>query len=276
MNTENITSTNKILEVKDLGVTFATRTMGDVKALTNINLSVAERQIVGVVGISGSGKSVLASAIMGLLKQPPAKVTGSIKINGTEVIGQSEEELRYRRGRDMSLILSNARARLNPLISVGSQIGIAIRAKNKNMSKQEAEERAIQLLESVGIPDPKMRYRALPHELSGGMCQRVVIAIGICNEPKLIIADEPTSGLDVTIQTQVLLLIKDILARRDSGMLLMTRDLGIVAHFCDHVVVLEKGLIVETAPVRDFFYQPKHDHSKMLLEAAFAAKGSES
>jgi ABC-type dipeptide/oligopeptide/nickel transport system ATPase component len=129
------------------------------------------------------------------------------------------------------------------------------------------------LLQQVGIADPDRRMRALPSELSGGMCQRVVIAMGICNQPSLIIADEPTSGLDVTIQTQVLKLIRELIGRVGAAMLLMTRDLGVVAHFCDRVVVLEKGRVVESAPVREFFYRPQHPHSKLLLDAAFASRG---
>lgn len=263
-----------VLEIKDLSVTFRTRAYSGQKALNGLSLQVTRKQILGVVGVSGSGKSVLASAILGMLKSPPAEVSGSIKINGREIVGQSEDELRPRRGKDVSLILSNARFRLNPLLPVGEQIARAILAK-RSIGKRAAHAQAVHLLEQVGIPDPSLRARALPHELSGGMCQRVVIAIGICNEPSLIIADEPTSGLDVTIQAQVLLLIKEILARRDSGMLMMTRDLGIVAHFCEHVVVLQEGHIVESAPVRDFFYRPQHEHSMMLLDAAFASRGAD-
>ena len=240
--------------------------------LSEISLHAARLETVGVVGVSGCGKSVLASAVLGLLRTPPLEVQGSIRLNGGELVGKSEAELRRLRGSEVSLIVSNARSRLNPLIPVGEQLGRAIRAKRR-VSKREAAAEARELLESVGIGDPDRRMRALPSELSGGMCQRIVIAMGICNQPSLIIADEPTSGLDVTIQTQVLTLIRELIGRVGAAMLLMTRDLGVVAHFCDRVVVLQKGRVVESAPVREFFYRPQHDHSRLLLDAAFASRG---
>lgn len=244
-----------------------------VPLLSDISLQEARLETVGVVGVSGCGKSVLASAILGLLRTPPLEVRGSIRLNGDDLVGMPEEELRKRRGSEVSLIVSNARSRLNPLIPVGEQLVRAIREK-RPVPKEEAAAEARALLESVGIGDPDRRMRALPSELSGGMCQRIVIAMGICNQPSLIIADEPTSGLDVTIQTQVLTLINEIMARVNAAMLLMTRDLGVVAHFCDRVVVLEKGRVVEAARVREFFYRPQHEHSRRLLDAAFASRGA--
>lgn len=247
--------------------------LGDL--LTDVTLSVAKREIVGVVGISGSGKSLLAAAILGVLDASHVQVTGSVKVNGIEMVGEPESALRKRRGSEIGFIVSNARARLNPLMSVGEQLVIAMREK-RALSKTQAFAEARALLEAVGIGDPDRRMKALPSELSGGMCQRVVIAIGICNEPSLIIADEPTSGLDVTIQTQVLTLIREITTRRDAGMLLMTRDLGVVAHFCDRVIVLQAGRIVEASGIREFFANPQHEHSSFLLRAAFAARAEDS
>ena len=259
-----------VLEIKGLTVDAPRSTHGSL--LADVSLRAARLETVGVVGISGCGKSVLASAILGLLRTPPLTVSGSIELLGQELIGKPEQELRRLRGSDVSLIVSNARSRLNPLLPVGEQLVRSIRAK-RDVSKGEAAIEARGLLESVGIGDPDRRMRALPSELSGGMCQRIVIAMGICNQPSLIVADEPTSGLDVTIQTQVLTLIRDILGRVGAAMVLMTRDLGVVAHYCDRVVVLEHGRIVEAASVREFFHNPQHPHSHMLLEAAFASRG---
>jgi ABC-type dipeptide/oligopeptide/nickel transport system ATPase component len=243
-----------------------------VRLLSDVSLDAARLETVGVVGVSGCGKSVLASAILGLLRTPPLAVEGSIKLSGKELIGMQDSELRSLRGSEASLIVSNARLRLNPLLPVGEQVIRAIREK-RPVSKEDAANEARALLESVGIGDPDRRMRALPSELSGGMCQRIVIAMGICNQPSLIVADEPTSGLDVTIQTQVLTLIRDLIRQGAAAMLLMTRDLGVVAHFCDRVIVMEKGRIVEQAGVREFFNDPKHPHSQMLLDAAFASRG---
>lgn len=259
-----------VLEIAGLSVD-APRS-GHPALLADVSLRASRLETVGVVGVSGCGKSVLASAILGLLRTPPLEIRGSIELLGQELVGKSEQELRRLRGSDVSLIVSNARSRLNPLLPVGEQLVRSIREK-RPVSKAEAAVEARGLLESVGIGDPDRRMRALPSELSGGMCQRIVIAMGICNQPSLIVADEPTSGLDVTIQTQVLTLIRDILGRVGAAMVLMTRDLGVVAHYCDRVVVLEHGRIVEAAAVREFFHNPQHPHSQMLLEAAFASRG---
>src|SRR5262249_14521079 len=260
-----------ILAIESLSVELEQRGRR-VPLLSDVSLQARRLETVGIVGVSGCGKSLLASAILGLLRTPPVHVAGSVELNGIELVGRSEAELRKLRGNEMSLIVSNARSRLNPLIPVGEQIVRAIREKRPVPSDQAAAE-ARSLLESVGIGDPERRMKALPSELSGGMCQRVVIAMGICNEPSLIIADEPTSGLDVTIQTQVLRLIRELIGRVGAAMLLMTRDLGVVAHFCDRVVVLEKGRVVESSSVREFFYHPQHPHSRLLLDAAFASRG---
>lgn len=262
-----------VFEMKTVSVSVVGRRggQGD-RLLSDVALSVEKGAMVGVVGVSGSGKSLLASAALGLLRTPPFDVSGSITLKGEELIGMSETQLRQRRGNAISLILSDARSRLNPLLPIGEQIIRAIREK-RQVSHHAAEVEARRLIESVGIGDPDRRMNALPSELSGGMCQRVVIAVGICNEPSMIIADEPTSGLDVTIQMQVLKLIRDLVGRRETGMLLMTRDLGVVANFCDHAVVLQQGRVVESRPVHEFFAEPEHQHSRFLLAAAFASRG---
>jgi len=260
-----------VIEIEQLSVAPARRP--DARLLNEISLHAARLETVGIVGVSGCGKSVLASAILGLLRTPPLRVEGSIKLSGRELVGMREADLRALRGSEASLIVSNARLRLNPLLPVGEQLVRAIRQK-RPISKADAAAEARGLMQSVGIGDPERRMRALPSELSGGMCQRIVIAMGICNQPSLIVADEPTSGLDVTIQTQVLTLIRGVIHRVSAAMILMTRDLGVVAHFCDRVIVMEHGRIVEEAPVRDFFRDPKHPHSRMLLDAAFASRGA--
>lgn len=262
-----------ILRVTGLSVSRRDREGAATPLLSRIEVSVRRREIVGVVGVSGSGKSLMTMAILGLLPVPPLELSGSILLNGDELLGMSEANLWRRRGSQMSLIVSNARSRLNPLLPVGEQIALAIREK-RDVSQTQARTEALALLTSVGMADPSRRMRALPFELSGGMCQRVVIAMGICNEPSLMIADEPTSGLDVTIQTQVLVLIREIIERREAGMLLMTRDLGVVAHFCDRVVVLQSGRVAEAASVREFFRHPQHPHSRFLLDAAFGARAA--
>jgi oligopeptide/dipeptide ABC transporter ATP-binding protein len=265
---------NTILTVEQLSVGFREGREPNSEVIRNLSLTVAGQEVLGVVGASGSGKSILARSVLGLVRTPPGVVRGSIRLHGQEMVGLSESAVSRLRGQQMSLIVSNARARLNPLISVGDQVARAVRG-GRHLGNSEARVEALHLLEAVGMPDPRRRFHALPEELSGGMCQRVVIALGIANEPRLIVADEPTNGLDVTVQAQVLKLIREIMSRRDAGMLLMTRDMGVVAHYCDRVAVLDHGEIVEVADVASFFRAPQHARSRALLDAAFASRGAE-
>lgn len=247
---------------------------GETKALDGVSLTLREGESLGVVGMTGAGKSVLARSIMGLVRNPGYIAGGSIRFRGQELLTLPEDRLNKLRGKELALIVSNPRARLNPLLSVGTQLANVITAKQA-LSKKAASVRAVELLASVSIADPARVARSLPHELSGGMCQRVVIVMALANAPRLLIADEPTAGLDVTVQTQVLELMMDLMRDQGTALLLMTRDLGIVAHFCQRVVVLMQGKVVEDRPVRAFFATPEHAHSEYLLQAAFAARGEQ-
>lgn len=242
------------------------------RALDKVSLAMREGETVGVVGTSGSGKTVLARSIMGLVRQPGYIEGGSIRFRGRDLLSMPESALNELRGKEIALIASSPRSRLNPLLDVGKQLANVIRA-HQTLSKRQAFDRAVELLASVAIADPERVARMLPHELSGGMCQRVIIAMALSNSPRLIVADEPTAGLDVTVQAQVLELIAKLVHETGTALLLMTRDLGIVAHYCQRVAVLMEGLIIEERPTKDFFSRPQQPHSEMLLEAAFAARG---
>jgi ABC-type dipeptide/oligopeptide/nickel transport system ATPase component len=242
------------------------------KALEGIFLTLQEGETLGVVGRSGSGKSVLARSIMGLINPPGRIVGGEIRFRGRSLIGLSEEELNRIRGSEITLIAAPARSRLNPLLEIGTQLVNVIKAK-QDIPKKEAVEKAIDLLTAVQITDPKRAAKMLPSELSGGMCQRVIIAMALANNPRLILADEPTTGLDVTVQLQVLELAMELVKQHGAALLLMTRDLGVVAHYAHRIAVLKQGHFVEEQETRRFFANPEHPHSKELLAAAFAARG---
>ena len=237
------------------------------EVLSGVDLEVMPGEFVGVVGESGSGKSVLARSIIGLLPDTGCVVLGSVELNSRDILQLSENELQEVRGRDVTLIVSNPRAQLNPLISADVQLANIIR-ENSGSSKRTSLESAKSLLQSVGIP--LTAHGSLPHELSGGMCQRVVISAAIANSPRLIIADEPTGGLDVTIQRQILDLIQRLVKEQGLAALIMTRDLGIVAKYCERVLVLRDGQVVESAPVSRFFKSPQNSYSKQLLRHALA------
>ncbi|MBI2880524.1 MAG: ABC transporter ATP-binding protein [Candidatus Tectomicrobia bacterium] len=254
-----------LLEVDNLHVRFPTDT-GGVTVLKGVDLAVQSGERVGLVGESGSGKSVLAWSILGLL-QPPGQVeAGSIRYRGVDLCQAPEEELQKLRGREIALIASNPRAHLNPVATVGEQL-IHVFLAHQPLGRKEAAAKALQMLEAVGIPDPPRRMAAYPHQLSGGMAQRIVIALALACDPKLLIADAPTSGLDVTIQVQILDLIHELLQSKGLAALITTRDLGVVAHYCDKVAVLREGRVVEFAAVKDFFARPAHPYSKSLLGA---------
>ncbi|HZQ05249.1 MAG TPA: ABC transporter ATP-binding protein [Anaerolineae bacterium] len=260
-----------VLEIEDLKTYFRVSN-GTNKALDGISLTIREGETLGIVGRSGSGKSVLARSIMGLVRDPGYIAGGHIRFRGQELVGIDEQKLNALRGKDIALIVSSPRSRLNPLLTVGTQLENVVLSR-EGISRKAAHDRAVQLLTSVSIADPKRVASLLPQELSGGMCQRVVIAMALSHSPRLLLADEPTAGLDVTVQRQVLELMLKLVRDTGSALLLMTRDLGIVAHYCERVAVLMDGHIVEEQPVRNFFKHPQHPHSAYLLQVAFASHG---
>lgn len=270
---EPVSSGDSVLRMRDLRVDFYVES-GVRRALDGLSLNVRSGASVGIVGTTGSGKSVLARAVMGLVRPPGYITGGSVRYLGTELVGLDDAHLQPLRAHDFGFIVANPRARLNPVLSVGAQLVNVIRAKQSSLGRRAAFRYAVELLERVAIADPERIANSLPHELSGGMCQRVLIAMAISSEPKLLIADEPTAGLDVTVQMQVLDLIKGLVDRSGAALILMTRDLGIVAHYTQRVIVLSKGNIVEDSEVKSFFEHPEHDHSARLLQAAFASVGS--
>ena len=260
------------LEVNDLHTYFFTAA-GVVKALNGVTLSVDRGKMLGLVGESGAGKTALAQSIMGIVPRPGRVVQGETKLFGRDLQKLAEEDLRQIRGKEIATIVPNPKAELNPLLTIGDQLANVARA-HLDISKDEAEERAVKILTEVGIPDPSRRVNAYPHELSGGMAQRVVIAMALIGEPKVTISDDATSGLDVTIQAQVLDLTLQLLRDHHSSSLMITRDLGIVANYCDNVAVLYRGRVLEAADVRSFFASPRHPYSKELL-SAFSYEGYE-
>jgi peptide/nickel transport system ATP-binding protein len=264
---------DSLLEVRDLAVAFHTDN-GVVRALDGVSFEVPRGKTVGLVGESGSGKSVTSLAIMGLLPHPPARIErGAIMFAGSDLTKLDERALRDVRGRQIGMIFQEPMTSLNPVFSVGFQIIEAVRA-HRRMSRSAARERAIELLERVGIPAPRDRIDAYPHQLSGGMRQRVMIAIALAGEPQLLIADEPTTALDVTIQAQILDLLAGL--QRDLGMsvLLITHDLGVVAEHAHEVVVMYAGKIVERAPTRALIAQPLHPYTRGLLESVPSYAGN--
>jgi ABC-type dipeptide/oligopeptide/nickel transport system ATPase component len=240
---------------------------GDVPAVKDFSIAIGEREFVGLVGESGSGKSTAALALMGLVRAPGRIVSGEVRFRGESVLTKSDDELRSIRGNEIGLIVQNSRAALNPLLRVGDQIANVYRA-HRHVGKRDALQRAVEALGAVGIPDPRRRANAYPHQLSGGMAQRVLIAMATVNEPKLLIADEPTTGLDVTVQAQFLDTLQ--LKVRDSGsaVVFVTHDLGIVAHYCDRVAVMYRGQVIEEATVDDLFARPKHAYTQRLIASS--------
>lgn len=260
-----------VLDITDLKVHFMTYE-GVAKALNGVDLVINRAEIVGLVGETGSGKSVLASAILNAVRFPGRVVGGEVRIEGRDLLGLRDDELRAIRGAQVSLIGTNPRSKLNPLLRVGPQIADIIQA-HEAVGRQAALTRAIELLATVGINDPQRRARAYPHELSGGMAQRVLIAMALAGSPRLLIADEATNGLDVTVQRQVLDLIRDKVRERQSSALIITHDLGIVAQYCQRAAIIYAGQIVEEAPVRELFRNPRHPYTISLLASARAASG---
>jgi peptide/nickel transport system ATP-binding protein len=254
---------DELLRVENLKTYFFTDD-GVVRAVDGVSLRLKRGETLGLVGESGCGKSVTSLSIMRLIAPPGRIVEGEIRLRGLDITKLSEEEMRHIRGNRISMIFQQPTSCLNPVFRVGDQIAEALMV-HRNMSKQQARQRAIELLTLVGIPSAKTRVDAYPHEMSGGMCQRVMIAMALSCEPELLIADEPTTALDVTIQAQILELMKDLRDRFHTGIILITHDLGIVAEMADNVSVMYAGQIVEEAPVEELFAEPKHPYTQGLL-----------
>ncbi|MCA1377458.1 MULTISPECIES: ABC transporter ATP-binding protein [Bradyrhizobium] len=255
-----------LLDVQDLTVEFTTR-RGIVKAVQHVNISVAKGETLAIVGESGSGKSVTSYAVMRILDRAGKIAEGSVMFSGIDVKAATEDQMRDLRGREVSMIFQNPRAALNPIRKVGDQIEDVLRTHVQQAQVADHGEKAIEALEQVKIARPRERYHAYPFELSGGMCQRVVIALALACNPQLLIADEPTTGLDVTTQKAVMDLIVELTKRRAMSTILITHDLGLAAAYCDRVVVMEKGRVVETATAADIFANPQHPYTKKLMRA---------
>jgi oligopeptide/dipeptide ABC transporter ATP-binding protein len=255
----------RLLEVEGLSVHFPLKT-GLVHAVEEVDLYVRKGETVGLAGESGCGKSTLARAILRLVPRPGRTVAGAVRFDGADLLGLAEQELRPIRGTRLSLIFQDPSTFLNPTVSVGRQICDVIMAHGA-VGSREAREQTLRLLEDLGIPEPSHRFNSFPHELSGGMKQRALIAMAICADPQLVIADEPTTALDVTIQRQILELIKDKVIRGGSALLFITHDLSILAEICDRVYTMYAGRVVEHGPTGDFFANPLHPYTRKLLTA---------
>jgi peptide/nickel transport system ATP-binding protein len=254
-----------LLDVHDLTVEFATR-RGTVRAVQQLDLTVAKGQTVGIVGESGSGKSVTSYAVMRILDRAGRIAAGSVRFSGTDLRAASEPDMQDLRGREISMIFQNPRAALNPIRPVGQQIEDVLR-QHGQATRGDAKEKAIDVLKQVRIRDPEQRYHAYPFELSGGMCQRIVIALALACRPQLLIADEPTTGLDVTTQKAVMDLVMDLTRERGMASILITHDLGLAASYCDFILVMEQGRVVESAEALTLFRAPTHSYTRRLIRA---------
>ncbi|WP_425841444.1 ABC transporter ATP-binding protein [Streptomyces fractus] len=256
----------KLLEVRDLHVEFHTRD-GVVKAVNGVDYSVDSGETLAVLGESGSGKSVTAQAVMGILDMPPGKIPqGQILFRGQDMLSMSNEERRKIRGRRIAMIFQDALSSLNPVLSVGYQLGEMFRV-HEGASRKEAKAKAIELMDKVKIPAASARVNDYPHQFSGGMRQRIMIAMALALEPDLIIADEPTTALDVTVQAQVMDLLAELQREYHMGLILITHDLGVVADVADKIAVMYAGRIVETAPVHELYKRPAHPYTRGLLHS---------
>lgn len=256
---------DKLLEVKDLRTSFFTH-LGEVKAIRGISFDVEKGESIGIVGESGSGKSVTSLSIMKLLLYPGKIVGGEILFNGEDLVNKTNKDMMAIRGNEIAMIFQDPMTSLNPVYTIGDQIAEAI-IKHQKLSRKEAHERALEMLKLVNIPDPEKRIHNFPHEFSGGMRQRAMIAIALSCQPQLLIADEPTTALDVTIQAQILDLMKSLNAKLDTSTMLITHDLGVVADVCSRVVVMYGGLIMEKGSIRDIYYEPRHPYTMGLLKS---------
>ncbi|RMH22283.1 MAG: ABC transporter ATP-binding protein [Gemmatimonadetes bacterium] len=266
-----------LLEIRDLRAYFHTD-QGVARAVDGVSFDVREGETLGLVGESGCGKTVTSLSVMGLLPQPPGRIEAgsSIRFAGEELVGAGERRLRSLRGNEIAMIFQEPMTSLNPVYPVGDQIAEALRL-HRGMTRAEARARTVELLAEVGIPEPARRYDEYPHQLSGGMRQRVMIAMALSCEPRLLIADEPTTALDVTIQAQILDLLAGLRRAHGMSMLLITHDLGVVAEVCDRVVVMYAGQVVESGTVEEVFYDPRHPYTRGLLQSVpdVAAAGGE-
>lgn len=255
---------SKLLEVKDLCVSFYTHA-GEVQAVRGVSFDLKKGETLAIVGESGSGKSVTSKALMGLIPSPPGKIkSGEILFDGKDLAKLAEKEMQNIRGKDISMIFQDPMTSLNPTLTIGYQIMEGL-IKHQKMSKTEAKKIALELINLVGIPKAEERFKQYPHQFSGGMRQRVVIAMALSCNPKLLIADEPTTALDVTIQAQILELMKEIQRKTDSAIIFITHDLGVVANVADKVAVMYAGRVVEIGTVDDVFYNPQHPYTWGLL-----------
>ncbi|MFE9456947.1 ABC transporter ATP-binding protein [Streptomyces californicus] len=255
-----------LLEVRDLHVEFHTRE-GVAKAVNGVDYSVAEGETLAVLGESGSGKSVTAQAIMGILDMPPGKIAGGeILFKGQDLLRLKPEERRKIRGQEMAMIFQDALSSLNPVLTVGQQLGEMF-VVHRGMSRKDAKAKSVELMDRVRIPAAKERVNQYPHQFSGGMRQRIMIAMAMALEPSLIIADEPTTALDVTVQAQVMDLLAELQREYNMGLILITHDLGVVADVADRIAVMYAGRIVETAPVHEIYKAPAHPYTKGLLRS---------
>ena len=263
----------KLLSVRDLKTSFFTH-VGEVKAVRGISFDVNEGEVLGIVGESGSGKSVTSLSIMGLLQYPGRVVDGEILLNGEDILTYSKNQMRRVRGKEIAMIFQDPMTSLNPVYTIGNQIMEMI-LEHEKMSRREARARAIEMLKLVGIPAAEKRIDSYPHEFSGGMRQRVMIALALSCNPKLLIADEPTTALDVSIQAQILSLIKSLNKQFGMTTMLITHDLGVVATVCDKVAVMYGGLIMEYGTVDEIFYHPRHPYTMGLLGSIPHVDGGE-
>jgi oligopeptide/dipeptide ABC transporter ATP-binding protein len=260
-----------LLQIQDLHVHFVARDKYDrirtARALNGVSFQVERSQIYGLVGETGAGKSLTAHAVMQLLREPARRVKGSIRFEDQELTELSDSDMNGMRGDRIALVVQSPKTSLDPLTRAGEQIA-RIHRVHRQVGKAEAWQKTLQMLEAVGIPDPKSRAMAWPHELSGGMAQRMLIAMALINDPQLVIADEPSTGLDVTVQAQILDLLRDSVLDRQLAALLITHDLGVVAKYCDQVGVMFAGSLLETGPVSEVFTRPRHPYTVHLLQSS--------
>jgi oligopeptide/dipeptide ABC transporter ATP-binding protein len=254
-----------LLEIEALRVEFPGAD-GPLGAVKGVDLALEAGEVVGLVGESGSGKSLTCRAVMRMIPEPGSIVGGSVRFDSEDVLGLSTAKLRDLRAHSIGMVYQNPFGSLNPTLRVGAQIAETLKV-NRGMSKRAAKEESLALLERVGIEDPEHRYRAYPHELSGGMCQRVMIAIATASSPRLMLADEPTTALDVTTQAQILKLLGQMRAEQGMAMLLVSHDFGVIAQACDRVAVMYGGHIVETGPVETIYHEPEHPYTRALLNS---------
>lgn len=262
-----------VLDVRDLKTVFKTR-RGEVHAVNNVSFHLEPGELLGVVGESGSGKSVTMMSLIGLLPMPPAEVrNGQVMFAGKDLLKASDDELRAIRGARIGFIFQDPMTSLNPVFNVGFQVMEPLR-KHMGLTKPQARKRAVELLELVGIPDAKRRLKDFPHQFSGGMRQRVMIAIALACDPQVLIADEPTTALDVTIQAQILELVHDLRRKLGMAIVWITHDLGVIAGIADRVLVMYGGQVVEQGPVREIFASPKHPYTRALLGTVPHVRGA--